>query len=278
MTTPNTKPKTPRYVVALRLIGKADLKAAEKNVLRAMLEWVDFRDGSGLLWPAVGTLAAQLSMTASGVRGIIKRLVARGVLSVEYRSTGGGRTNCWKMHFGTIRDLQPGRETPNAVGGSGAPASPNADEGALNLESEEPSPDAQNPQPPEGEPSIHPPTEPSKKPMRSAKSGAGDFLGEGGWLDGSDANAGSIREVLAACGIRGGNLNILAGCASLTPEIIRAEWATIRTDKGVRNPPAVLAKHLADLAGITLPRRGTVSAAMSRLQIMRDNHRRGSGF
>jgi len=78
----------PPIVTALRTIGeRTDLDASEKTVLRALLEW--WNPQTGELWPAVGLIASRCSMSERGVRGVLRRLKAHGILAAVANSRGG---------------------------------------------------------------------------------------------------------------------------------------------------------------------------------------------
>lgn len=67
-----------------------------------------------------------------------------------------------------------------------------------------------------------------------------------------------VRTVLERCGVRGPNLDALAGAPGLTVAEVAGEWASLSSDRRVRSPAAVLVNRLAGKHGVTLGRSSAV--------------------
>ncbi|MBX3322012.1 MAG: hypothetical protein KF757_03365 [Phycisphaeraceae bacterium] len=85
-----------------------------------------------------------------------------------------------------------------------------------------------------------------------------------------------VRRLLEQAGVRGPNLDILANAAGITARVVEEETRSLRSDRNVRNLPAVLVKRLAARAGIKLAGRPPLSkqdqASIARLEQLRRSH------
>lgn len=237
----------PPWVTWLRTILEADLDPYEKLTLVVLFLHLDVadRDGGlrvdGEVWPGMETLAALAGCTPNAARCIVKRLEARGVIGVTRSRGGPRRTHRYRLELARLRRANPtlalglaGGDNPNA-GGVEPPTT-----GART-----PSVECANPTPALGEPSMHPPREPTKGTGHALEQ-----LPEASAIGSMDAM--DLRTALHRCGIRGPNLEALASAPNLTPAGVLAELRSIVNAGGVRNPAAVLAKRLAQQGGLTL--------------------------
>lgn len=82
-------------------------------------------------------------------------------------------------------------------------------------------------------------------------------------LNAEPADGLAVRDALESAGIRGPNLDLLAASPNLTAEVVQRAGKAIHADPNVRNAPAVLARRLADRAGVTLKKSARLPPAMN---------------
>lgn len=87
------------------------LKMADKLVLMVLSD--DYNEGRGFAWPSQETLAKECLCTDRGLRGILERLEAFGLINIEHRGRLGNR---YKLLFAlkTSKTLRNG--VPQSVG------------------------------------------------------------------------------------------------------------------------------------------------------------------
>lgn len=243
----------PLYAIVLRRIGESDLDAGCKNVMRVLLEWVNFK--SGVLWPSVSLIAQRAGLTDRGVHRILRRLQAAGVLTVA-REGGGvdrggrGRSTRYQCHFDALhvksRD-QSLTVSQGLIAPEPRPARPRT-----------PTQGPANPDLRSGKPSIHEPaSERAIVPFQQTVIDRGDEMD--GRRSPRHENAAGWDELRRA-GVRGQNLRRLAACPLLTPAVIREELDSIRQDGNVRSVPGVLVRRLAERTGLRLRTQGRLDA------------------
>lgn len=270
---PATRPKSvPWFFMAMKVIGESPhLGKSEKNILRVMLLWAD--KDTGELFPSVETIARHASMTAQGVRRVLRKLKRKGWVVVVKASKGGvrpngrGIPNVYRLQLGGSLPPPTNAAPPEVPSGptprQSTPMNPNCGTGFSptqpepigakpeTSQSSTPTVDAMNPNRGTGEPSIHPSNELNQSnPLPVAALSAARV---GDQCDAVPCSPYSLHDALARCGINGRNLEDFAA-AALTSEQVMHDYAQIKADRKVRNPPAVLAKRLGALTGIDVDR------------------------
>lgn len=107
-----------------RALNYPDVTAAERLVLIGIAN----HDGDGGAWPSIETLARYACVTPRSVQRTLRRLVTRGLVSVEYQQGGthdcrsGRRPNRYRLHLIHTPDTHVTREvihTGDTGGGCG---------------------------------------------------------------------------------------------------------------------------------------------------------------
>lgn len=118
-----------------RTIGKSPLANQQKDLLRTMLEWASWKDGSGVIVP-VSIIAERMSLSPRRVQQISRSLESIGIVTVEKRYRNGRETTSMRcIDFAAIERLsfQAGRGT--APGEGEAHCTPKSDPGQTAEES-----------------------------------------------------------------------------------------------------------------------------------------------
>ncbi len=246
----------PTLYMAMEAVNHDDeLDKSEKNVLRCMLKYASLKTGE--CWPSIATLAADLGMSERGVQKIIARLVEKRRLIILFQSKGGiakssgqGIPNRWRLNLRPSPGKRKSR-TPNAS-------------------AENPEPQRSNPELIDGQPRTvfgqttmnHPREEAREHPCGyGSLSQMGN--GKAGKLEGLHNGQQALRSALSACGVKGTNLDLLAG-SRLTADDVRREWRTIEYQQGIQNKPAMLVHRLKAKCGLSSDARNTVGGAIAR--------------
>lgn len=229
-------------------VWRSDVDPTDRLVLLCLPKWINWTTLE--LWPSMGAIADAAGLTARTVGLSLDRLARRGVLEFLIRSRGGrsgghGVTHRLRVHPDALAPKYPEGDSEyathsNPEAGAGLPRTARVDT---------PKPASKYPEAPSEEPSMHPSGEPTREPStRPTRIGAPG----GGCMDAPSEPASDLRTALARAGIRGANLELLSGAPGLTVEAVERERRAVEADRSVRNPAAVLARRLADVAGVAL--------------------------
>jgi hypothetical protein len=228
----------------LKAIGASKLKRREKLILYALTEFVEYGKIEAACHPAVNTIGNRCSCDARTVQRSLKALEDIGILSYHRRSHG-------RMAHEMLFDYRKliGLNPANATGlqSKGAHSQPRQRD-PQPRQPVTPTPSHRRSTPSESHPNYHEPTIGTTKELEA------DSQATNG-MDGAASEATRKRRahiLLKAKGVQGKNLNELASCERVTPEMIEGEWYRISQDPNVRNATAVLVRKLAEIAGISL--------------------------
>lgn len=269
-----------RFVDRYRAIAPATLPATWKAVLWALLDFADAETGE--CWPSVETLAQTAGLKPRATRGLLRKLEEAKLVEYITRSKGGLRPSGRGYPHRLRLNLEPlvavgSRELNPAPDAGFIPAPDAPDPGTGRPATRHAA--TPNPAPRADKPSMHPPREPPKEPQTVIAS-AVECVDAPSPTAAPSAST-DTRELLFELGVRGANLDRLARCSALTPEVVRREADAIRTGGGhVRNFAAVIVTRLNDLTGVARPRPHSMSSAL-RTEVARleeaVRRRRGNG-
>lgn len=227
-----------------RAVRDSDLRGS--NLRLVLLVLMTYTDKLGSAYPSVPTLVRGTRLAPSTVRECLSELVVLGIVECPQGRKGGRRSTLYIVRTDRLRPT----DTPPPPGGA-----PPLDVGVQTTET--PSPPHRHPArtPPGGgaEPSIHRPREQISEPSSvGAKTQAASAL----WMDGPERSSTSrVRGEMEQAGIRGPLLDRLAASPKLTPDLVRRESDSVKSDPNVRNQAAVLVKRLAGVADVRLSNR-----------------------
>ena len=228
-----------------KAIGTSSLDAGEKNVARTLLTWADLKTG-GNIFPTIGTVARFTSQTKNGVRGILRRLERKGVITYDRWATGardaeGVSTNRMRLNFEALCSLHvPDAGRKQVVRGASTKLRGRTTSGA--------SPPLNNVDP------NHPTnTSQAEQAKRTTQLRKRDVEAPAEQPDGSFR----VRQCLLAAGVAGRNLERLAQAPGITLELVSRHRQEIAQDERVRNPTAVLVRRLSD--ELNIPLKGSMS-------------------
>jgi hypothetical protein len=238
-----------RFVDRYRAIARATLPATWKAVLWALLDFADAETGE--CWPSVETLAQTAGLKPRATRGLLRKLEEAKLVEYVKRSKGGVRPSGQGHPHRLKLTLEPlvtvrSKESNPAPDASFIPAPDTPEPGTGRPATRHAA--TPNPAPSADKPSMHPPREPRKEPPAVIAS-AVECVDAPSPTAATDASTGT-RELLFELGVRGVNLDRLARCSALTPEVVRQEAHAVRNGGGrVRNFTAVLVTRLMTLSG-----------------------------
>lgn len=107
----------------LKLVARTRLKSPHKALLRAVLVYANWRDGSGVS-VSIARLASDMELGVRTVQGYLKTLAAEGIIRYDGDSRGGrrkggiGRTNVFGVDVDRLRELagESGQADNPAIG------------------------------------------------------------------------------------------------------------------------------------------------------------------
>ena len=251
----NKKPR-PWRVLASEAIERLSLSCPESAVMNALLNWTNQEDLT--CYPSVPRIARRARLTDRGVRKILRRLEDKGAIVALIKSKGGRRAD-GRGKSSTYRLMLPGiGNEPNPERSAGLDATlHDRQPGTPRASTRNAS--ATNPERRSGEASMHPSREVPSQASPIARVGAdpnGNTFDDrmhacpGPRQDTHEPKR--LRSVLAACGIKGTNLERLAASENLTPEHVVSTRNRLAASGRCRDLAAVLTKVLEDDAGIDL--------------------------
>lgn len=234
----------PWHVRYLDAVGASATKGVERAMLLAAGRWVDRSDE---LFPRLETWSRLAGCDVRSGRRALRALEQKGLIEVVAlggRQAGGnGSSTRYRLlihGFTRIPDKATGIPSEAVRVDPGQHARNHGHDARVRRTPRPVIPDRVS-----AEPSMHPSREPSTGTARdtAAPSSTGCM----------DAPPGpSLRTALVAAGIRGPNLDRLAESPELTADQVGREARSVRADSKVRNVPAVLARRLAVVAGVSL--------------------------
>lgn len=236
----------------MKAVAHSELDKREKAVLNAMLPYIKWGNIEASCHPSIQTLAKSCGYTERSVQGAMIELERRGLMRVT-EGPPGWKTFTRTLNWRALCALTPAAtaegRAPHPRTGCGGRKDNHCNHCMVPPQLPHPAPEVRAPQPRSHcAQSFHEPTiDPINEQEESVVATHG--------MDGKSSEATrklQTRRMLKFHGVQGKNLELLAGCPQVTPELIEREWTRINGSEGVRNTSAVLVRALADQAGIKL--------------------------
>jgi hypothetical protein len=225
----------------LKVIARSDLPKREKAVLNAMAIYITYGEVLAECYPSIATLVRMSGWSERAIQDSMLALEERMVVSISPKLSKQ-KTSVRTLDYHALDGLNPARP----AGSSGSEPSRGC---PLPLHTVPPPPAGAAPQPRRVcTQSNHVPTIELSKELEA------DSQATNG-MDGAPSEATRKRRAHSSLkdkGVQGKNLNELASCERVTPEMIEGEWYRISQDPNVRNATAVLVRKLAEIAEISL--------------------------
>lgn len=225
----------------IKAIAACDLPKREKAVLNALVVYVQYGKNLASCHPSIATLVKNSGWTERSIQDSMLYLERMKVIRIS-PSPPGWKSLVRTLDYQVLVGLNPAGRAGVEVTQPRRACTP---------------PPHQAPPPPAGDAaqprmpctqSYHVPsiehTKEQKEPSQAING-----------MDGIQQKLSRYQTVLRLLkekNIQGENLERLASCESITPEVILRNCEQIKNAKGIRDAPAVLAKRLANHAGITL--------------------------